>query len=166
MPGYRGHIAGGLTAGSLYAAVIASTFAHSLTEDRQFLAQPQVLVAVVVVAVLFSLWPDVDTNSKGQDIFYGVAFAADIALILTDRFAAAALLGLFAMTPILGKHRGWTHSKVAMVLVPAVVFVVPLLYRPKLLPVAAVIYGAAALGYFSHLLLDGKITKRIRVKCG
>jgi hypothetical protein len=166
MPGYRGHIAGGVTAGSLYATLVGFTFANSLTEDRQFLAQPQVLVAAIVVAVLFALWPDVDTNSKGQDIFYGLAFAADIALILTDRFAAAALLGLFAMTPILGKHRGWTHSKVAMVLVPAVVFVVPLLYREELFGVAVVIYGAAALGYFSHLLLDGKIVRWIRVKCG
>jgi hypothetical protein len=76
------------------------------------------VAALYVVAILGGLWPDVDTNSKGQNIFVGIAFITDIALIVTGHIEAAAFLGLLAMTPILGKHRGWTHSKLAMILVP------------------------------------------------
>jgi hypothetical protein len=166
MPGYKGHIAGATTIGVAYASVIGVTWTQTISEKPQFLAKPQVLVGLVIIAVLFGLWPDVDTNSKGQDIFYALAFAADVGLILTHRLEAAAILGLLAMTPILGKHRGWTHSKWAMVLVPAAIFTLPVLYRPDLLELSVLIYGAAAAGYFSHLLLDGKIVKWIRVECG
>ena len=44
---------------------------------------------VCFIAVLFGLWPDVDTNSIGQNIFFGIAFVADIVLIVTGRFEAA-----------------------------------------------------------------------------
>lgn len=119
-----------------------------------------------VVACLFGLWPDIDTNSKAQDIFFAIAFVADIALILAGRFQAAAYLGLIAMTPIVGKHRGWTHSKVACVLVPLPIVLIPYLYQSRNLVPGLVFYGAALAGYFSHLLLDGLIWKRIHVKGG
>ena len=166
MPGYKGHIAGATTIGVAYASVVAVTYTQALTEKPVFLAKPQILVGLVVIAIMFGLWPDVDTNSKGQDVFYGLAFAMDVGLILTHRLEAAAILGLLAMTPVLGKHRGWTHSKLAMLLVPSAIFALPVLYRPDLLGLSALIYGAATLGYFSHLLLDGKIVPWIRVKCG
>lgn len=128
------------------------------------LSEWQLLVGLFVVAILFGLWPDVDTNSKGQNIFFGLAFVADILLILSGRLEAAAYFGLLAMTPILGKHRGWTHSKLAMILVPLPIAVIPYLYRPSVLTPALLLYGAAVAGYFSHLLLDGLIFKHIRVK--
>ncbi len=166
MPGYKGHLAGSVTLGAAYAAVIDSTYTKVIADKPQFLAKPQLLVALVVVSILFGLWPDVDTNSKGQDVFYGLAFAADVGLILTHRIEAAAILGLLSMTPTIGKHRGWTHSKLAMFGVPAAIFLLPLLYRPDLLRLSWLLYGAAVVGYFSHLLLDGKIVRWIHVECG
>jgi hypothetical protein len=38
------------------------------------------------------------------------------------------------------------------------------LYRPEVLQPALLLYGAAVVGYFSHLLLDGLITKHFRIK--
>ena len=90
----------------------------------------------IVVAVLFGLFPDIDTNSKGQDIFYGVAFLADILLIYDGRIMAAAFLGLLAMTPILSHHRGWTHSKPAMILVPSPIVLVPYFYNHRIFATA------------------------------
>lgn len=130
------------------------------------LADWQLVAALFVVAMLFGLWPDIDTNSKAQDIFFGMAFVCDIALIVTGRLEAAAYLGLLAMTPIVGKHRGWTHKKISMLLVPLPILAIPYLNNPDHLVPAALFYGAAVAGYFSHLLLDGLIWKRIRVKGG
>ena len=89
---------------------------------------------------------------------------ADILLIATGRFEAAAYLGLLAMTPIVGRHRGWTHSFWAMLLVPLPIVAVPYLHNQSVLPMTLVIYGAAVIGYFSHLLLDGKVIKGFAIK--
>lgn len=157
MPGYKGHIAGAVVCSLGYVGAVQTWRPETISNAAPVLAEPQLLTGLFVIAILFGLFPDIDTNSKGQNIFFGLAFAADIALILAGRIEAAALLGLVAMTPILGKHRGWTHSKWAMVLIPLPVMILAYLYRPELLQLALLIYGAAVTGYFSHLLLDGKI---------
>lgn len=94
----------------------------------------------------------------------GTAFVADILLIASGNIQAAAYLGLVAMMAIVGKHRGWTHSKWAMLVVPLPILLVPYLYNHAVLPASLVYYGAAVAGYFSHLLLDGLIWRRFRIK--
>lgn len=164
MANYKGHIAGavavaatGIT-GALFLPGDILERTGGLLNDWQFTS------FLFFVAILFGLWPDIDTNSKGQDIFFGVGFLLDVILIWNGHIEAAAYLGLLAMTPIIGKHRGWTHSKWAMILVPLPIVIVSYLYRDSVLPTALIIYGAAVAGYFSHLLLDGRITKLIRIK--
>lgn len=164
MPGYKGHIAGALTLGAAYVGAVEVAPGNTGNSAHGILSDWQLIVGIFVVTVLFGLWPDIDTNSKGQDIFFGMAFITDIALIATGRMEAAAFLGLLAMTPIISHHRGWTHSKMAMILVPLPVLIIPYLYKPSLLQLAALIYGAAFVGYFSHLLLDGLIVKFIHFK--
>ncbi|QHN42533.1 metal-dependent hydrolase [Candidatus Mycosynbacter amalyticus] len=164
MANYKGHIVGGLAAGLAYAGAMTVVPVEHLAEYARLLSDWQALAAVFVIAMLFALFPDVDTNSKAQDIFFWLVFIVDVLLIWNGSFAAAAYLGLIAMLPILTHHRGWTHAKWAMVLVPLPVVLVPLLYSEKLLPIAVVYYGAAVMGYFSHLLLDGLIWKRFRIK--
>jgi len=122
----------------------------------------QLLIGLFVIAVLFGLFPDIDTNSMGQNIFFGIAFVAEIVLIVSGKFEPAAYLGLLAMTPIIGKHRGWTHSKLAMVLVPSPILIIPYLHNRHVWTLGLLIYGAAVAGYFSHLLLDGLIFRFFR----
>ena len=164
MPGYKGHIIGAVAAGVVYVGTIKTVRPETFTNTTNVLTEWQMITGLMVIVVLFGLWPDIDTNSKGQDIFFTIGFLADIALIATGRIEAAAFLGLLAMTPIIGKHRGWTHSKIAMVVVPAPILIVTYLYRDELFHIAILLYGAAVVGYFSHLLLDGKITRKIHVK--
>lgn len=164
MSGYRGHIAGALVVGGAYVGVMDVAAHGLLTRAGITLNDWQLLVGLFVLAVLFGLWPDIDTNSMGQNIFFGLAFIADIVLIATGRLEAAAYLGLLAMTPIIGKHRGWTHSKLAMILVPLPIVLVPYLHNQHILWLSLVLYGAAVAGYFSHLLLDGLIFKQIHFK--
>ena len=164
MANYRGHIVGGVAAGAAYMAAIMYVPLTYFAEVAGVLHGWKALAAVMVLAVLFALFPDVDTNSKGQDIFIGSAFVLDILLIITGDIQAAAYLGLVAMAPIITHHRGWTHTKWAMLLVPLPILVVPYLYNQAILPASIVYYGAAVIGYFSHLLLDGLIIRQFRIK--
>lgn len=166
MANYRGHIGGALVVCTGYVAVATFLPVHWAEKTGYILANWQFVAGLFVVAMLFGLWPDIDTNSKAQDIFFTVAFVCMVILLATGRIEAAAYLGLLAMTPIIGKHRGWTHSKIAMIVVPLPVLILPYFYDPNYLVPAVLFYGAAVAGYFSHLLLDGLIWKRFRIKGG
>jgi membrane-bound metal-dependent hydrolase YbcI (DUF457 family) len=164
MANWKGHVIGGVALGTAYAGAISYAPVERFAESAGLLHDWQALVAVMVLSVLFALFPDIDTNSKGQNIFYGIALAFDVLLIASGDIQAAAYLGIIAMLPIVGKHRGWTHSKLAMLLVPLPLVIVPYLYSEKVLQISIIYYGAAVAGYFSHLLLDGLIVKWFRVK--
>jgi len=164
MANWKGHVIGGVALGAVYAGAISYAPVERLAEKAALLHDWEALAAVMVISVLFALFPDIDTNSKGQNIFYGIALACDVLLIGSGNIQAAAYLGLIAMLPVVGKHRGWTHSKLAMLLVPLPIALVPYLYSEKVLSISIIYYGAAVAGYFSHLLLDGLIVKWFRIK--
>lgn len=164
MANWKGHVAGGIVFGAAYAAALSYTPIQQYAEQIHLLNDWQAMAAILVLSTLFALFPDVDTNSKGQNIFYGLALTVDVLLIASGNLQAAAYLGLVAMLPVVGKHRGWTHSKWAMVLIPLPILVVPYLYSQQALNIAAVYYGACVAGYFSHLLLDGLVFKQFRIR--
>jgi membrane-bound metal-dependent hydrolase YbcI (DUF457 family) len=166
MANYRGHIAGGVVSGLVVAAAHYYTSGQGIKDTILLDTDWQLVIGLVSVSTLFALWPDVDTNSKAQNLFYRGAFALDAILIFNGFFLAAALLGLLGMTPIVGKHRGWTHSKIAVVLVPAPILIFPYLADSRIGLTGILFYCAAVIGYFSHLLLDGLIWKRIKVRGG
>lgn len=163
MSNYKGHIAGGAIAGIAYAAVVTGVI-NTHIDFSSYGTNPEwVFPAVlVVVSILFGLWPDIDTNSKGQDIFFSGMFALNVYLIATESYKLAAFLGLLAMLPIVGKHRGWTHSRPAMLLIPLPILLLPFLFEPTRPWLGAPYYGAAVVGIMSHLLLDGLLFKRLR----
>lgn len=163
MAGYKGHVAGAALFYGIYIAVLFFVLSLGLmAQNAGFLQGWQPMLGMLVVAVLFGLFPDIDTNSKGQDLFFGAIFAIDVLLILNNQLEIAAYVGLVSMLPILGKHRGWTHSFWAMVLVPLPILLIPYLYNSGNLPLAALYYGAAVVGYFSHLFFDGLVLKAIK----
>lgn len=163
MSGYKGHIAGAVAANTVYLAGVKLLPGDILERWNISLEDWQLLVGLFVVAVLFGLFPDVDTNSVGQNLFFGIAFVAMIILIVAGKFEPAAYLGLLAMMPIIGKHRGWTHHKLAMFLVPLPIVIIPYLHNQQVGTLGLLIYGAAVAGYFSHLLLDGLIIRSFRI---
>lgn len=164
MANYKGHIAGGAVFAGVYTVAMLNAPVEQLAEYASLLYDWQAMFAVFVIGMLFALFPDVDTNSKGQDLFYWIIFPLDVLLVYAGQFQAAAYLGLIAILPILTHHRGWTHSKWAMFLIPSPIILIPWLYNDNVLPISLVYYGAAVVGYFSHLFLDGLIWKRFRIK--
>lgn len=164
MAGYRGHLAGAAVFAALYLAALAAVHgAYGTWAHLSPTALAGGAAGVVALALMFGLWPDVDTNSKGQNLFYSIFFAADVALIAARRFEWAAYLGLFTILPALGRHRGWTHTWWAMLLIPSPLVALPLWLAPEqpeaALAVGLPFYGAAVAGYLSHLFFDGMVVR-------
>ncbi len=193
---FREHWIGGLTAYSVFFFLsLAVSISASIIFGLPFDWNPTislnlvVIVGCFVVALLFGLWPDVDIKSKSQKVFYTVLFVLDVVLIFIFKFyTVAALLGLFAMLPILSRHRGWTHSRITMILLPGLFFVIPIyieypswrigsvelpdlidsLFKRESLPDVLLdsltFYLAGVIGYASHLYLDGILFRLRKVK--
>ena len=131
---FREHWRGGLAAYSTFFGVsLIATISVSILYELPFDWNPTISTAPLgilgcfAIALLFGLWPDVDIKSKSQKIFYSVLFVLNVSLIFfLHRYLEAALLGLFAMLPILSKHRGWTHSKITMILLPSLFLAIPI----------------------------------------
>ncbi|RKU29636.1 hypothetical protein C6497_05720 [Candidatus Poribacteria bacterium] len=186
---FREHWLGGLTAYSIFFILsLVTTLTISIFYGTPFDWNPTItldpleIVGCFVIALLFGLWPDVDITSKSQKIFYSVLFVVNFSLILfLRRYLESAIIGLLAMLPILSKHRGWTHSKVTMFLLPMLFMLIPIyseysnwhwslnweillqqivsIITWERLPTVAqrgfAFYLAGLIGYASHLYLDG-----------
>lgn len=147
MPDYKGHLAGGVFFGAM--GIVGAVLSGWLLFD------PLIAASLIGFCLLGALFPDVDTNSKGQNLYYAVFAAVDLGLILKQLYVWSAWFGFFAMLPAIGSHRGWTHTWWAMLLVPLPILLVPvfLLNAPDIVTFVPY-YAAFALGYFSHLVLD------------
>ena len=184
---FREHWLGGLIAYSVFFIVsMIVTVSVSILNGSPFDWNPTIsmdplgILACFTIALLFGLFPDVDIKSKSQKIFYSLLFVLNLSLILFfQRYLEAAILGLFAMLPILSKHRGWTHSRITMILLPGLFLVIPLYIEYSSYGVAwkelpelfdslveyenldetfrsgLAFYVAGLIGYASHLFLDG-----------
>ena len=121
------------------------------------------------IAVLSGLWPDVDIKSKSQSIFYRIFLGFNLVLILREHYIESAFLGLCAMLPLIGKHRGWTHSRLTMLLLPGAFLILPIYFHRDVFDRSDLLspqnlalvkdglpfYAASLIGYATHLHLDG-----------
>ena len=183
---FREHWIGGLIAYSTFFIVsliatiaVSVLYAVPVAWNPTISLNPLKVVGCFTIAVLFGLWPDVDIKSKSQKIFYTLLFVLNVMLIVFWRkYLESALLGLFAMLPIMSKHRGWTHARVTMILLPGLFLLVPIYTAqpdwhsggtlvdafnalleseelPSLILLGLPFYVASFIGYASHLYLDG-----------
>lgn len=148
MPGYKAHIGGGIVMGGGCLAAAAG-FGY-------YRPEPETAVALMAIALLGAMFPDTDTDSKGQNLFYGCLVVLDLALMIKGYYKWAAIIGFCAMLPALGHHRGWTHTWWAMLLIPLPIILLPVIFYRVAPETLLPFYLAAVTGYFSHLLLDRK----------
>lgn len=155
--GYRGHI----TLAVIFGALLVLGLAYSSISVGASLEERVVKGIVIVwLAVIFALFPDIDIKSKGQLLFYRLFFLLDLLLLLGGRTQEAALLGFLALVPILSRHRGWTHTVWAMILVPLPILAGPMYLAKASTTVGLPYYLGAVAGYLSHLIADGTIRRR------
>ena len=160
MAGYRGHLAGAVAFFVPYLGGLA--LLYSVDQAWRQFSEIEVValpLALLGLCLMFGLWPDVDTKSKGQQLFYSLFFVVDLVLIGMRYTDQAAYLGLMCILPVLSRHRGWTHTVWAMLLVPSPLLVLPFIFAPERPLAGLPFYGAAVVGYFSHLFLDGLVVK-------
>jgi membrane-bound metal-dependent hydrolase YbcI (DUF457 family) len=148
MPGYKAHFS--------VAAASGAGIMSGLYWFGYFKPEPMLMAGLLAVVIMASLFPDVDTHSKGRKLYYAIMACVDIVLLINKEYQWAAALGFAAMLPAVGDHRGWTHTWWAMLSVPLLLLSIPMAFfhypwRP-LLP----FYCAAVFGYFTHLALDKK----------
>lgn len=148
MPGYKSHSAWGLIFGAGILAVVNWL--------GWFTPEPGEALLLMGFVVLGSLFPDVDTDSTGQKLFYSLLALINLTLMVLGHYKWAAVLGFCALLPIVARHRGWIHTWWAMFALPLVIFLIPIIFYDvswkSLLP----FYMASVFGYFTHLLLDRK----------
>lgn len=148
MPEYKAHLTGGLLFGGVFLAAVSWFGVYK--------PDIQTTLVLLAVALLGALFPDTDTNSKGQHLFYGCLVVLDLALMIQEKYQWAAIVGFCAMLPAVGRHRGWTHTWWAMLLIPLPIIILPVLFY-RVSPATLVpFYLAGVTGYFSHLILDRK----------
>ena len=173
---FRDHYIGGIVSYTVFFGV-----SMAVTQSGKFILEkpldwnpivPVKLTEIAIcfaIAILASIWPDVDIKSTSQVIFYRLFAVVNIVLIFLKMYVYSAFFGFFAMLPMLGKHRGWTHSRITMLLLPAILTIAPyylqnntfkltdLLIIENLSQLKMILpfYTAGLIGYATHLQIDG-----------
>lgn len=143
MPNYKGHIVGGTLAFALLLYVLRNYNPSALTILEWYL-----------FTIIGALFPDIDIKSKGQKLFYQIVFLVIIFLLVKQHVQAVAFISFIALSPLLVRHRGITHSLWFIALLSCVGILFALIH----LPAYVSIIGFDTLFFFagavSHLWLD------------
>ena len=153
MPGYKGHLLGGLF---FYAVALAllSMYYISVPTGAQWLC----------ATLAGSLFPDIDTKSKGQYLFYQVIILLALICALYNKPWHAVSISVCAFMPLLCKHRGLFHNfwfLLAVTLVGTQLLIRAFPEHTFLITSNALFF---ALGIFSHLWLDRGFKRTLSFK--
>ncbi|MBM3264165.1 MAG: biotin transporter BioY [candidate division Zixibacteria bacterium] len=155
---FRRHLWGGFIATALAIAGIGVVlWQNDSLHAYLTLREAPNLGILIAVGLLSACFPDIDIGSTSQRLFYRLMLLLDLYLLCERNYRAAALLGLAAILPVIDKHRGWTHTWLAALLVPAVFFLTPMLLSEEVQPFLLMCYAVSVTAYTSHLVLDGYI---------
>jgi hypothetical protein len=145
MPNYKGHLVGGLATYTVLLFLLCRSTNPTLISAMQWL----------VICLLGSLFPDVDTKSKIQKIFYTSFVLLLFCLISWNKLKLALFLSLISLSPLVVNHRGIFH-KAWFIIAITVAFVffsveIKLFHSCSEITIPALFFTAGAL---SHIVLD------------
>ncbi|MCK5633109.1 metal-dependent hydrolase [bacterium] len=142
MPGYRGHLVGGAVAGA------------ALFYFLRFYATPVLTIVWFFSVFAGSLFPDIDTKSKGQKWFYRLMIPALILLLIFKKFTLFVFFSFIVLAPLVVNHRGLFHRLWFILLIPITFVGLAFYYFP--IYFNDVFYAALffSVGAISHLILD------------
>jgi len=156
MPMYKEHLLGGFAAGAagLFLVVNLSHYTIPILTAIQWL----------LCAFAGSLFPDVDTKSKGQKYFYQIMVVMILFALFKSHLDLAIYLALFSILPMLVRHRGLFHSIWFVVGLPLLAAVVAANYLPMHRYDLFYNAGFFIVGALSHLLMDFGIKGFLRLR--
>lgn len=143
MPGYKMHLVGGTVAFWLLLYATKAADASVLTYAEWY-----------CWALFGSLFPDIDTKSKGQKLFYSALVVVLVYLLIKRAMLLFPFLSLMGLLPLLTNHRGLFHRVWFVVLCPLMLIWYAKMYAATYVlstTWAMLFFGVGAL---SHLLLD------------
>ncbi len=151
MPGYKVHVGAGALfyAGALF--IVSS----------MFVLNPSFFTALewFFCCILGALFPDVDTKSKGQIIFYELVSICLLFFLWKSEIAAFIWVSLLSMVPVLVRHRGLFHKVWFVILTPFVGSLALLFCYPVNSTLLLGYSFFFAVGALSHIFFDTWGTK-------
>lgn len=176
---FQGHLTGGLIAGAAvtvlapisgYVRLSTESLAAFMDTPLSFHGDISVLILLFLTTCFMALFPDLDTASIPQRWFYRILFVVQLALFYHKQMDWFAVLAFVSILPIVHKHRGWTHWKIAPWLMSLFLAVVFEYIRAKeswfgsfqwenvgiFLQQYWIYLVACVVGHYTHLLLDSR----------
>ena len=145
MPGYKGHMLGAFV--FLGLSLMASAAAG-------FVFQPALVAQAAFFVFLGALFPDIDTKSKGQKLFYAVLCAFIIGLFVYKKYYAGLALALLGFLPLFSNHRALFHKFWFAGIVAGALMIGCAFYCPAYTNVGIRNGMFFLVGVLSHLILD------------
>lgn len=151
MPGYKGHLVGGV-----------AIYGLGLYALQSFNPTYATMAEWLLFALAGSLFPDIDIKSKGQKVFYRFLLIIFGILLLQGRFQLFILISILSVVPMIVRHRGLFHKLWFVILFPGLVTLVLSAYFPAYATI--LLYDASFFiaGAISHLWLDVGLRKMLR----
>jgi hypothetical protein len=152
MPGYKSHLVGGLCAYGMALYAVQLFVSFTVPAALEWL----------LFALTGSLFPDVDTKSKGQKLFYLLMFCVFCLMLLRGQLEMIGALSFLLLIPIIVPHRGLFH-RLSFIIAFALVLVVWCVISTTI-PCRVLLFDAFffIVGAFSHLVLDFGFMKVMR----
>jgi len=151
MPNYKGHLVGGFI---VYCIIIGigTLYATSF----------MVLLQWLLSTLAGSLFPDIDTKSKGQKLLYTLLFVMSLVLLVQKRYRLIAYCGVVAVLPLITRHRGIFHKLWFIILIIGLGTAGLIsLYPCAMVPIGK-LAGFFLAGAISHLYLDLGLKRMLR----
>lgn len=153
MPGYRIHLIGGVATFSCITAICHMT--GFTIQDNFF-----IFAAGLGLSLLGSIFPDIDTVSVMQRLFYSTMAITLLALLISSHTTLFVLAGTLCVIIALLRHRTITHNFLFLLLMPLTIA----MYCSTLNGInqrwVSIAYLFFVSGALSHLLLDFYLPKR------
>src|SRR3990167_8376457 len=146
MPNYKGHMLGGFLTFAIttFLFVTIGLMTPKFTEIIQYLLS----------ALIGSLFPDIDTKSKIQKVFYVILLIILILLLSQANFLFFAILSFLGLLPLLVHHRGLFHKPSFIIFIAASLIIICRVYKPELVALISTNLLFFVFGAFSHIILD------------
>lgn len=157
MPGYKGHLSGGLIAfGITYVAITA----HQLVMVTNMIP----VIGWLACTMAGSLFPDIDVKSKGQNFFYWCILIVLMYFTYCQQFMPLAYVSIASMLPMLVKHRGIFHNIWFLIGGLGAMSYALVLYMPKYEQTIVIHTLFFLAGVISHLWLDVGFVRMLRFR--
>lgn len=155
MPGYQGHLVGGLVASNALLAALSCTGVVYPT--------PLGCIEWFAVGLLGSLFPDIDIKSKGQKIFYWILLFLYLYLFKQRHLMMLGILSIISISPMLVKHRGIYHRWWFVSAMPLTLAFIASYYCPHYTGMIFCDTLFFVAGALSHLMLDFGFKRMFRL---